>query len=410
MSIQYKMKSKKLSSLHKLLIYGLVNLLMLGFVFQYLFPILPSLNRFVGIGIIGLYLLRLLSKKRLFLPLEISLYGIFITWGIITGLFVAINQNLLLDKARLLVQLWPLVLAIASIVFWQGKPGFVFLSIIFPAVIIVVYMVITGDYKVMFIQESTSRAASFLPNPNWLGFISFLGIVGLLYFWKKSPSRKMNKIFIVALLFLLTFGIIVSGSRKAFITLLIFIFAWLWFSYREIFFQNIFSFLFLVLVLVGIFFFINYIYTETAMGARLQESVFNPESNIKRLTLYQEGLIIFPNNPILGVGLANFQAYSRYNSFSHSDYIEILVDTGIIGFILYFSIFPILLIKINKLKRIISNQLINYRLGLFQAFLISILIIGFTRTSYDDINTWVVLAAIIGYTYHLLWKMGRLKK
>src|SRR5690606_6770689 len=68
-----------------------------------------------------------------------------------------------------------------------------------------------------------------------------------------------------------------------------------------------------------------------------------------RFTMYQFGLELFYDNPFFGVGLNNYKEHFFEGMYSHSDYIESLTSTGLLGFLLYQSAYVILLYKSFRL-------------------------------------------------------------
>ncbi|MTL29210.1 hypothetical protein GMA84_07320, partial [Turicibacter sanguinis] len=72
------------------------------------------------------------------------------------------------------------------------------------------------------------------------------------------------------------------------------------------------------------------------------------ESDQVRLDFIKSGFNIFLKKPILGNGVAS--SYYYFNTYSHNNYIEILMNNGILGFILYYSTYIITLLKLTKLK------------------------------------------------------------
>ena len=72
-------------------------------------------------------------------------------------------------------------------------------------------------------------------------------------------------------------------------------------------------------------------------------------SDIKRLHMIKQGLEVFRSNPYVGRGVAVSKYY--FGTYSHNNYVEILMNTGAIGFIIYYSSYFISLIRlINSLN------------------------------------------------------------
>jgi O-antigen ligase len=56
-----------------------------------------------------------------------------------------------------------------------------------------------------------------------------------------------------------------------------------------------------------------------------------------RLTLLNEAVDIWLQNPIFGNGISSVQALSSFHLYAHNNYIELLASFGIIGFVLFYA-------------------------------------------------------------------------
>ena len=71
-----------------------------------------------------------------------------------------------------------------------------------------------------------------------------------------------------------------------------------------------------------------------------------------RAVLREEAWKQFLNYPIAGLGYYNFQYFNGYGLYAHNNYLELLADLGIIGFIAYYSMyFTIIRNAMKVLKR-----------------------------------------------------------
>lgn len=67
-----------------------------------------------------------------------------------------------------------------------------------------------------------------------------------------------------------------------------------------------------------------------------------------RMELIQYALHLWVEHPLLGVGINNFSMYQSIGSmdyYAHNNYVELLADLGMIGFLLYYSMLLYLLYK-----------------------------------------------------------------
>lgn len=65
-----------------------------------------------------------------------------------------------------------------------------------------------------------------------------------------------------------------------------------------------------------------------------------------RTNNWREGLATVPNHPILGVGSNMYRSVNSLGKLAHNSFLSVLVETGIIGFVLFGSILAIAVIKV----------------------------------------------------------------
>lgn len=127
------------------------------------------------------------------------------------------------------------------------------------------------------------------------------------------------------------------------------------------------------------------------------------QSSQLRLLMYALGYKAFLTNPLFGGGWFYFSSFSGLGTYAHNNYIELLVTYGLFGFLLYYSMFFVVLIKIGK---IMKDD--NYAKLLFTMVLL-ILINDFAAVtfSYNVLNYQIL---IIGYLYAIGTKSEQLMK
>jgi O-antigen ligase len=209
---------------------------------------------------------------------------------------------------------------------------------------------------------------------------------------------------------LLLFAVVYSASRKGFLGLLLFIGLWLWFSYRQRLFSKLRYLLFMALALLAAYALMDSVWDSTRLGQRLQYTVYEEELSLglKRTTYYQEAFVLFLTNPVAGVGLGNFQIFSVFGSYSHSEYAEALSTTGLVGGFLYFAIYAVFWFRLRRIQSLANrDERVNSDLGVFKAFVITLLTLAISRINYQSILTMFALAGIIGYAYALEQSLSR---
>lgn len=390
------------SNLLKIVVGTLLFLLLLGIGLVYIFPSMASINRLTGIAFI-VCSLPLIGRSFTF-PLEAVLYGAFILWSLASGLIVAQSRSLVLDYAQLLAQLLVLFLIVINL----GKAhkySTISLLILLAIGVIVILNSLTGPQSIdILFGDVFKRDSSFMANPNQLGVVMCLGIVTALFYWGKA--NRVKRLFLTGLISLFMIGIVISGSRKAFLAILILLLFWLLFCYWKNIFQRPALIFLIVAVLLGAWFFVDYILNNTYLGMRLLILFTDPDQSTRRISLYQQAIDIFLSHPVAGVGLNNFQLYTITGHYAHSDIGEILADTGAVGAILYFPIYLVIWLRLNRLGKNIRLAEKYYSLGVFKAAILTILFFGTGQPNFTNIFIMFFLAIIVGYTLELEKEMA----
>lgn len=181
---------------------------------------------------------------------------------------------------------------------------------------------------------------------------------------KKIRQSRLSKIDYLMLVMPII-SIIITASKKTFLSLIIFAIGYVWITRAKHQIYNMVRYaLFLTVLVIGFVYVIN----NTPVGKRMIDS-FEKTSQAKstnrmldnRINQYITGWQVFLKNPINGVGLANYVYASGYDTPLHSEYMVQIAEGGIIGsciFILYYIIIVIKLIairKISPLKRKLSD-------------------------------------------------------
>lgn len=118
-------------------------------------------------------------------------------------------------------------------------------------------------------------------------------------------------------------------------------------------------------------------------------------STIERKTYIEAGVKQFLKTPILGIGVNNSQYITlmetNKETYLHNNFVELLACTGIIGFVLYYSIFVYLLHNLFKyVKDDKSIAIISF------IILAVNIILDYGVVSYYEKNTYIyILLAMV---------------
>ena len=352
-------------------------------------PSINNLNRVVGMLIVLVYILNFFRQPH-YIPVEIVVIALWLTWAMVTGFAVASNRTMFWSSVGTLGQQWFMMLAVSGLTLLSGKPWRSFAAIVVAALVIAGHIVATGGIAA---ANAGVRVSGIMNNANTMAQIMLLGIACLLYFWGVA-KRKFSQISLIGFFFLMASMIVFSGSRKGFLCLVLQGAAWLWYCHLMFVLRNFKVMLMVILVVMGGYFGVRYVFEQTHLGDRFETA---EDAGRGRLGLYEDGLKMFFSSPLAGIGLDNFRLHSRGKFEAHSSYMEILADTGAVGFMIYFSLFVFLWHKFRRISRNSENPAIIYEMGVFRAFMVTHLVISLGLPAFKGIFPNFMLATIIGY-------------
>lgn len=230
-----------------------------------------------------------------------------------------------------------------------------------------------------YISNYEGRIASFSNDELIIGYVyCFLTFFTFFFIYKNTN----NYFFLVIIISIILISFII-GERSNFIklSLLLIFFLFVNFLFKRIKFSNII----LIILLVIVFFLSLYQFTKnTAQGKKLfnfdELIIINNDKHVLNFmgrfyesahaAHYITAYRIFLNHPITGIGINNFHAESKKKKYDdnlfdkqrtsthpHQLYLEILSETGLLGFLYFIFIFfyPIYL----SLKKLINYKDVN---------------------------------------------------
>lgn len=340
--------------------------------FQIVFFKIPHMLIILGAGMFCFIIFDALQNgTSLLKPLtiELQLWILFAFTSFVFGLLIAVDQGYLTSSLSTFSQFLLLMFCIVYISNQDRKIDFfVMVFIIFAllcAITTVLWGVDTGQGRIAMASEN---------NPNGLGVAMTIGVCCILY--KLSLKKLIYSIMAFSAIFLLIYVTLLTGSRKAFISTVIILVYWLLFVvFDEIisltFVEKIKGMLSIILLLTAGYYLIYPHFNDSPLVMRLTELFQGGEET--RIGMYAVAFDLFKQSPLLGIGFNNYRALSVYNTYSHSTYSEALACTGIIGSILYFAPYIILVLHFGRFLRTKTNTLLlkqtKVMIGLFGVLL-----------------------------------------
>lgn len=210
----------------------------------------------------------------------------------------------------------------------------------------------------------------FLLNANAYSYYSVFANFSLFYLYLEYRNKALVALLITLPIVFLAITFTTQSRAGLFIIILINILFWVFVN--KSFKKNIIKRIARVFILSIVFIIFIIKFIDLYEGSRISHRVNQTtEREDAREILFYEGIEVFVNNPVFGVGLGQFPFYSKLKLFTHNSYTEILAEQGIIGGVFLLMLYLTPTIKSYKNFRIDpKNSIYRCNLLFFIVFLI----------------------------------------
>jgi len=279
-------------------------------------------------------------------------YLIFIIWSLIAtvGGYNTLGLETLFGKVWTILQLIGVSFLLYSLALQMKSIKWLEWSVLLGVLISSLWLLVTTGG-----QFGSARVSGTQGNANVLAFVLLLGCIISLDLLRQYRSLIVKSALFFNILLALPI-LVATGSRKGIIGFFFLVGIWGFFSGTL---QRKGKRL-LSLISVGVMLIIISVFTLTlleksshlgrlmnleryVMGEKL---VVREKSLSGRADLYRMGIGLAVKNPFFGVGLDQFRFYNNKlyltdseNTYAHSNVIEVLADTGFLGFAIYHSVY-----------------------------------------------------------------------
>jgi O-antigen ligase len=377
-------------------------ILLIGFVFTipwsgiFILEGMGTLNRLIGLLLVGMAILYIFLKKHVKEPpvlvWSLTIYLAFVLFSYIWS----INGPSTISRFVTGIQLLAMVWLIWQLCNTENEKILLLISFIAGQYVAILYMLF-----LFFTDQFTSYRVS-LENfdPNNLATTLALGVPISVFLLNKSKYLAVQTLMLLYTP-LAFYCVILTASRGGLIIILIGMIAF------PLYFR-LFDTRRRVLVSLGIIFIMMFIILNR------DSLISNLERNIERLSstaemmqegrlsgrerIWKAGFEVYKENPIIGVGAGGFRHAVEQHLYRqwapHNAYISILVDVGIIGFILFVLSFIVTF-----------SPIMNYSIDIkiLNTMLLAMLLIGMVNLGWEFHRiTWLILAILTlfgGYVY-----------
>lgn len=325
------------------------------------------------------------SGTRIVLGKSVILPFFFVFYEIISCVW-AFNQEVAISQ--LVTQLQLFILFFFSYVYIKkfGRLEDYYNAIYLSGIGLIFYSlyVYGGLSSFLAIMSTGHRMGDLIGNQNTYGLVfANAALVALYYFFFNNEKRHV----LLAGLFIF-FGLS-SGSKKVVFLLILALFFLILSKYgvRKLFKVIVYSF---TSVLVGLCLIHLPLFSTILERLESYLSVTGNTSDNLRAELIRFGLELFMENPFLGYGLNNYQLFHWSGAYSHNNYIEVLVSLGIVGFVIYYSIF------INSACALIKKREYLKPIHFLLAFsILSSFVFGYGMVQFYDKSIWILMGVML---------------
>ncbi len=348
---------------------------------------------------------RLMFNKRFVFPMPVKIFGSFVIYILFWSL---IQNNLGIENsmARFFTTFQIFLLFFLGVNLNIEKSNLKYtLNSFHLGIIYVLYDIYkSGEYVNSLIGGS--RVSGLLENPNILGGFLAMGmyIAFLQFFIYKKVLVKWFYVFLSLFYTIPVF--LISGSKAAIMLAVVSILSFVFLFYKKLalFKKAIFIPLFLFSFLT-----IFSLVRETSGVKRIilmanfldKKSGKSTDHSTKvRAGFMTEGIRLWSERPLFGWGIKQFREINtvQKNYYPHNNYIVLLSNLGIIGFILYYSIHFVVIYKLYFIRMRLSKK--EKEILLWLIFMIFPLFLqDFTKGTYWEKPYWIYMSIIIGVTF-----------
>lgn len=363
--------------------------------------------KFIGTltGILMLFASMLLwigrRAEKVTIPYNAVWYALFTAYSAASSLW---SEYINADMASYFLRMVVIIAMITSISIYVDKPED--LERIIKLYIFSMLVIVLMEFATVPFEEWSkgSMGSHFSgSNPNGVAFLAFCA--ELMAFYEFYSRGKKRYIFLVALFLVF---IILSSSRKALFASVagpvLFV---LLSTYKKNYFFNIVA-VFTLAALV-IFFIMTDENAYNAIGKRFTSMFtfwFERRHHKVDNSLYMRSYYIelakkmFAEAPLFGKGMGNFakiidNVYMLEGVYSHNNFWQILSELGIVGFLIYYSMYFVIIVRLAK-GAFINKSRMNL---LFLTFMILLVVLETGLVTYNSKMPHVVIAIAYAATY-----------
>ena len=325
----------------------------------------------------------------------------YLIWAIVflfysgLGCLWAVDSLIVFDKMKTLLLMFAVNMLLFDVIQTKKDIEKILFANFIALLLVAFYIVLTMDMTQLGEDRIGVDTINEMWNANNIGLKMCIGFAISLYFLTKQ-RKLFEKIIYIASAVFFVFVALFTGSRKALLMIMALLVIFYWLKAKK---HRILIFILACGVAVALYYLVMTVEPlYNVLGSRMEELVkgvfgggttegsFNVREKMAQL-----GINWFWEKPFFGYGLGNYSmlygALTGKYTYSHNNFVEMLVSGGLVGFIIYYSIYAFIFIKllksifikrdvlsivlfsINIIALILQVGLVSYSSTLFNCFL-----------------------------------------
>ena len=354
-----------------------------------------------GVSIITIGVLAYIVSSK-YMHKSVGVYAVwavaFFGYSFISGLWAIVPDNIF-DTSKTLFLIFAVNILLSFIIENKEDVKNLLLANFLALVLFLVYVILKVDVSQLGEDRLGVGLLGSLWNANDVGLKLCVGFALALYLGFERKEIALRVCFwIIGLLFAAIS--LYTGSRTAFL-LLIFIGVGIFFLISK---NKLLAIGIIAAFVVGMYLLVmNVEPLYEVLGKRLESLIINlfggdasEGSFDARAEMIKLGWRWFLERPIFGYGLNNFRTLyeqaAGVSTYSHNNFIEILVSGGLVGFILYYFIYGYVFVKLFK-PAFVEREIMAIIL-----FVINLMLIGLqiaTISYFDTLFNCILMYAVL---------------
>lgn len=336
-------------------------------------------------------------------PRECFILALFLIWSLAGGFFV-VDTYMFMHYIKLLLELVVLTFFISIIIKNSGDAKWFYFAFFLIAIWWVLIGATTSNGGTIALGNIVGQddiVKQRYDKANGVGFYSCIGILGMLaLLWE--VRRWWMRTALIAGGILALCCLVLSASRGAFVALMAIAILWPTMCLSGTSRSKIRSFVMFFFIIIISYFMFEFIVKETYLGTRFTSGTQMKDTSMTtRLDFILIGIRMFSENPVMGCGLGQFGIASGTGAaYAHNEFAEVISSTGIIGIILYYSVYVMAWRRLTQSLRYLRLPLFRYRINIARVLLLVLLLSGFLfRINFIQQDSMFLIAIVIGMAY-----------